>query len=267
MQDSFFHSILLYKVGGMMAIDSHIHIQSLVDNSVAKSIEGVCGSPLLESVINVGLNYDTSLEATIIAQEHAKFYASVGIHPLYIAQQDCSSLYALAEREKVVAIGEIGLDCSGGDLDLQKKYLVRQIMIANELHLPVIIHSNMNKEVISIFQKYVKPMYGCVFHCFQPDIDDLHYLISEGFFISFAGRITYKNAKKSLEVAKMVPEDLFLVETDSPYLSPEHFRDCKNTPLYLHYIIEKVAEVREQSFSEIDRVTTRNTKRLFKKMK
>ena len=87
--------------------------------------------------------------------------------------------------------------------------------------MPVVIHANnTNKLIIEIFKKYVKPKYGCVFHCFQPDIDDLKYLIENGYYISFAGRITYKTAKKSIEVAKIVPNDLFLVETDSPYISP-----------------------------------------------
>lgn len=141
-------------------------------------------------------------------------------------------------------------------------------MIANELHLPVIIHANnTNKLIIEIFKKYVKPKYGCAFHCFQPDIDDLKYLIENGYYISFAGRITYKTAKKSIEVAKIVPNDLFLVETDSPYISPEPFRGEINRTSNIKYIISKIAEVKEMSFEEIESITTQNTKRLFKKMK
>lgn len=141
-------------------------------------------------------------------------------------------------------------------------------MIANELHLPVIIHSNnSNKLVIEIFEKYVKPKYGCVFHCFQPDIDELKYLVRNGYYISFAGRITYKTAQRSIEVAKTVPNDLFLVETDSPYISPEPYRSEINKSSNISFIIKRIAEVKEMSYDEIEIITEQNTRRLFKKMK
>lgn len=144
----------------------------------------------------------------------------------------------------------------------------KQIIIANELHLPVVIHSNnMNKLVIEIFEKYVKPKYGCVFHCFQPDIDDLNYLIRNGYYISFAGRITYKTAIKSIEVATLVPNELFLVETDSPYISPEPFRGEINRTSNIDYIINRIAKIKGMSFKDIENITVQNTKRLFKKMK
>lgn len=132
----------------------------------------------------------------------------------------------------------------------------------------MIIHANnTNKLIIEIFRKYVKPKYGCVFHCFQPDIEDLKYLIENDYYISFAGKITYKSAKKSIEVAKIVPNDLFLIETDSPYISSEPFTGKINRTSNIKYIISKIAEVKEMSFEEIESITTQNAKRLFKKMK
>lgn len=134
--------------------------------------------------------------------------------------------------------------------------------------MPVVIHSNnSNKLVIEIFRKYVSPKYGCVFHCFQPDLDDLNYLINEGYYISFAGRVTYKNARKLIEVAKIVPNKLFLVETDSPYISPEPFRGYINQSSNIHFIIEKIAEIKEMGYQDVERITNQNTKRLFKRMK
>ena len=121
-------------------------------------------------------------------------------------------------------------------------------------------------KIIEIFKKYIKPKYGCVFHCFQPDIDDLYYLIDNGYYISFAGRITYKTAKKSIEVANLVPNDLFLVETDSPYISPEPFRGEINKTENIKYIIKKLSEVKKLSYEEIDKISSNNTKRLFKKL-
>lgn len=173
----------------------------------------------------------------------------------------------MADNDKVIAIGEIGLDDSKDNFNEQKKYLIRQVIIANELHLPVIIHSNnSNKLVIEIFEKCVKQKYGCVFHCFQPDMDTLKYLVKNRYYISFAGKITYKTAKKSIEVARVVPNDLFLVETDSPYISPEPHRREINKSSNIKYVINKIAEVKKMSYEDIDTITMKNTKRLFKKM-
>ena len=249
-----------------MAIDSHIHINSLVLNNIQRYIDEIIYNPSIESVINIGLNIETSKECLEL-NKNSKLYSSIGIHPLYIEFQDINKLYELATNDKVVAIGEIGLDTTHNNLEVQKNYLIRQIMIANELHLPIIIHSNnTNKLIIEIFKKYIKPKYGCVFHCFQPDIDDLYYLIDNGYYISFAGRITYKTAKKSIEVANLVPNDLFLVETDSPYISPEPFRGEINKTENIKYIIKKLSEVKKLSYEEIDKISSNNTKRLFKKL-
>ena len=250
-----------------MAIDSHMHINSIVSKDIEKEILDINNNHNLESVINVSLNSETAKESIIISNSNAKFYSAIGIHPLYVENQSIDDLYDIALNEKVVAIGEIGLDTTKDNIELQKKYLIEQISIANSLNLPVIIHANnSNKLVIEIFERYIKPKEGCVFHCFQPDIDDLNYLVKNNYYISFAGRITYKNAKKSLEVAKSVPNDLFLVETDSPYISPEPVRNLVNQSSNIKYIIEKLALIKDISYLEIEEITTENTKRLFKKI-
>lgn len=251
-----------------MAFDSHMHINHLVSQNIHEQITIINNNSTIESVINVGLNVDTSKETLLISESNPKFYSAVGIHPLYIDGQNINSILKYADNPKVVAIGEICLDNKKNNLDEQIKYLIQQIIIANEIGLPVIIHSNnLNKIVIEIFEKYEKPKYGCVFHCFQPNLDDLHYLIYNGYYISFAGRITYKTAKKSIEVAKLVPNDLFLVETNSPYISPEPLRGEINKSENIHYIIEKLAEVKDFSYEKIEDITTQNVKRLFKKIK
>lgn len=251
-----------------MIIDSHMHINGMVLKNTKKYIDEINNNHDIESVINVGLNIDTSNESLMISNTNPKFYSTVGIHPLYTELQDIDSLYKLGINDKVVAIGEIGLDSLKDNFDEQKKYLIKQIIIANELHLPVVIHSNnTNKLIIEIFERYVKPKYGCVFHCFQPDKDDLIYLIKNGYYISFSGRITYKTAIKSIEIAKLVPNELFLIETDSPYISPEPFRQEINSTANIEYIINKIAKVKEMNFKDVERLTVCNTKRLFKKMK
>lgn len=250
-----------------MAIDSHMHINSIVSKNIEKEILDINNNSNLKNVINVSLNSETAKESIIISNSNAKFYSAIGIHPLYVENQSIDDLYDIALNEKVVAIGEIGLDTTKDNIELQKKYLIEQITIANALNLPVIIHANnSNKLVIEIFERYIKPKEGCVFHCFQPDIDDLNYLIRNNYYISFAGRITYKNAKKSVEVAKSVPNDLFLVETDSPYISPEPVRNLVNQSSNIKYIIEKLALIKDMSYLEIEEITTENTKGLFKKI-
>lgn len=250
-----------------MAIDSHMHINSIVSKNIEKEILDINNNSNLKNVINVSLNSETAKESIIISNSNAKFYSAIGIHPLYVENQSIDDLYDIALNEKVVAIGEIGLDTTKDNIELQKKYLIEQITIANSLNLPVIIHANnSNKLVIEIFERYIKPKEGCVFHCFQPDIDDLNYLVKNNYYISFAGRITYKNAKKSLEVAKSVPNDLFLVETDSPYISPEPVRNLVNQSSNIKYIIEKLALIKDMGYLEIEEITTENTKRLFKKI-
>ena len=248
-------------------IDSHMHINSKVLNNKGEYINRINNNNFIESVINVGLDIFTSKESIEISNRNSKFYSSVGIHPLYIGNQELNELYNLSSNQKVVAIGEIGLDILNKDHYSQIKYLERQIFIANELKLPVIIHSNnTSREIIDIFKNCIKPKYGCVFHCFQPDNDILDYLIGNNYYISFASKITNKNAKKSIEILKKTPNNLFLVETDSPYLQFEFLDNLINESSNIRYVIEKIAQVKNSNFKEIEKITSENTKRLFKKM-
>lgn len=250
-----------------MAIDSHMHINRLYVKNCEAAIKNININPKIEKVINVGICVDTSKEVIAISDKNPKFYSAIGIHPTALYDPNCDELYELANNDKVVAIGEIGLDTHGYEFEKQKEYLIKQIIIANELKLPVIIHANnTNSEVIEVFKKYEKPKYGCVFHCFQPDFESLKYIIDNGHYISFAGRITYQTAKKSIEIAKIVPNDLFLVETDSPFISPEPRRNKVNESAYIKYIIAKLAEVKGLYYDDIEKMTTENAKRLFKKL-
>lgn len=241
-----------------MAIDSHMHINSLLIKGTDLSIDKINNSSLFDAVINVGMNVETSKESVEISNSNPKFYSTVGIHPLFTKGEKFDELYNLV-TDKVVAIGEIGLDKNKDNFFEQRRYLIEQLVIANTLHLPVIIHSNnSNKEVIEIFEKFIKPKYGCVFHCYQPDIEYLDYIIRNGFYISFAGKILQRNANRSIEVAKKIPNELFLVETDSPYLSPDS--------MYIKNIVQKLADIKDMEYEEVERITSQNTRRLFKKM-
>lgn len=242
-----------------MAIDSHTHINSLVTKDINNELKNI-NNQNLSAIINVGLNYNTSEEVVKLSKKNPNMYGTVGIHPLYIANQNLEEIYQLADNKEIVAIGEIGLDYKNNNFEQQKEYFIKQILISNELHLPVIVHANnMTREVIEIFEHNVKPKYGCVFHCFKPDLRDLVYIVSNGFYISFADKITYPTAKKSIEVAKVVPKELFLVETDAPYNNHSNYGLTE-----LDSIIEKLAEVRQSSYEEIERQTEQNARTLFK---
>lgn len=248
-----------------MSIDSHMHINGNIYEDCDKYISLINNDTKLEGVINVGLDFNTSKQSIRIAHINPKFYSSVGIHPLYIRSQVMDDLYLLADDSKVVAIGEIGMDVSKFNFEEQREYLINQIIIANDMHLPIIIHSsNCNKQIVDIFESVVKPKYGCVFHCFQPDIDTLNYLIYNGYYISFAGKITSLNAKKSLEIASIVPNDLFLVETDSPFIKIEP--NILSIPTNITYVIQKLADVKQISYDEVENYSINNTKRLFKRI-
>ena len=248
-------------------IDSHVHINSKILSNPDEEIKRINSNKDLEYVINIGMDIDTSTESINISNNNPKFYSSVGIHPLFTEHQNLNDLYNLV-TPKTVAIGEIGLDSSKPNLEEQKRYLIKRIVIANELGLQVIIHSsNTNQEIIKIFKTIVKPIHGCVFHCFQPDLETIKYLIENNYYISFAGRITYPTAKKSIEVLKTIPKDLYLVETDAPYISPHPFRDEINHSENVSLIIKRISELLDKDYKEIENQTKENTLRLFKKIK
>lgn len=249
-----------------MAIDTHMHINSKDTKDISEEIKRINDNQKIDKVINIGLNTSISKEILDFSNNNDKFYSTIGIHPLYIVEENIDDLIPLIDNSKVVAIGEIGLD-KKESIDNQVEYLIKQIDIANNYHLPVIIHANnTNWEVLEIFKNIIRPLYGCVFHCFQPDEEILKELIKYEYYISFAGRVTYPNAKKSLIIAEKVPDSLYLVETDSPYISPVPYKEEKGKSEYIKYIIAKLAEIRKTTYENIEKQTTENAKSLFRKI-
>lgn len=249
-----------------MAIDSHMHVNSIFEMNEEYEILKVNADSNLKQVINVGVNKITSSEANDIAMRHEKFYSAIGIHPLYIEYQDVNSLYNMV-TDKTVAIGEIGLDDKFNNYKIQREYLINQIKIANELELPIIIHSNnSNKKIFEIFDNEVRPIYGCVFHSFQPYLDDLEYIINHGYYISLCGRITYPNNERSTRIIKHVPYSRFLVETDAPFFAPELYKGEVNHSSNVEYVIQRIAQVKNEKYELIEDISEENTKRLFKRL-
>ncbi len=248
-----------------MIIDSHLHINSKVIRDKQQAVKNINNDTNIESVINVGLDIETSRECVRLSNKENKFYAAVGIHPLYIKEENSDWLIRMCyNNDKVVAIGEIGLDASKKNSYQQKINFIRQIMIANAVKLPVIIHSNLSsREIINTFENYLKPQYGCVFHGFQPNLDDLKYILNNGYYVSFDGRITNKNNKQILEVLNLIPLDRFLVETNRPF----SIKDERNKCINIKSVISEIAETKNLSEEEVEYATNKNVKTLFKRMK
>lgn len=251
-----------------MLVDSHCHLNfpELSDN-----IEAVRAS-MLESQVGhalcVSVTLDKVHEVLTLAQTYDNFYASVGVHPDYenIEEPTVDVLVKLAEHPKVVAIGETGLDYFRltGDLSWQRERFrthIRAAIIANK---PLIIHTRSAAEdTIKIMREERAHLVGGVMHCFTESLDVALQAIELGFYISFSGIVTFKNAGQLKEVAKTIPLDRILVETDSPYLAPIPFRGKTNQPAYVRYTAQEVAQLRGISLEQVMEATTANFFRLF----
>ena len=250
----------------MKLIDSHAH---LMDEQYENDVECVIQNALdndVNTIINIGYSEETSKQAIELANKYDFIYAVVGVHPDECnIPVDISFIRDLAQNKKVVAIGEIGLDYHYDDYnkELQKKYFIEQINLANELNLPVVIHSrDADMDMLEIL-KNNKIKNNFVMHCFSSSVEVLKEVLKLGAYISIAGPVTFKNARSLIDVAKMVPDDKLMVETDCPYLCPEPNRGKRNEPANVRYTAEKIAELRGISTEEVARITSENAKRFY----
>jgi TatD DNase family protein len=250
-----------------MLIDSHAHLEMKeFDHDREKVIERARQAGI-GFVITVGTNLALSLKAVELAQKHENIYATVGIHPHDVVNTDnktFDALLELAHRKKVVAYGEIGLDFfrnispQGKQLDL----FGRQLELANELKLPVIIHDRDAHEQTLKMVKASSIRCG-VFHCFSGDYNMARQCIDLGFYVSVPGVVTFDKAKTIQDVVRHVPLSSILLETDAPYLAPIPHRGKRNEPSFIIHTAKKVAELKGVSLEEVADATTKNAKSLF----
>ncbi len=221
----------------------------------------------VELVLNPGCSVASSKAALAIAQRYPHVYAAVGIHPEDLgtcAEGDMERIADLAGSRKCVAIGEIGLDYywDASRREEQKALFEKQIRIALDLKLPVIVHDReAHGDCLDIIRKY--PELRGVFHCFSGSAEMAEELIKCGWYLGFDGPITYKNARRAVEALRVCPDERILVETDSPYLSPVPMRGKRNDSRNLSYIVEKIAEIRGCTPQEAASFTRENGRRLF----
>lgn len=210
---------------------------------------------------------DTTLE---LAEKHEFVYAALGIHPHdadKLNEDIMGKIRRLSGNRKVVAIGEIGLDYyyDNSPRDIQKYWFERQIELAKELELPIIIHDrDAHEDTINIIKKTNAKQVGGIFHCFTGSARMAMDMLKQNLYIAIGGPVTFKNARKTIEVVEAVPLDKLLVETDCPYLSPEPFRGKRNHSGYLEYTIRKIAEIKGISENKVVEATLVNAKKVFK---
>lgn len=217
----------------------------------------------------VSVNLEDYPQVYKLANDYQHIFASVGVHPNDQEGQDptVEELLKLAEDDQVVAIGETGLDYfrSSGDMTWQQQRFRNHIRAAREIGKPLIIHNrDSTADTLEILQDERAKEVGGVMHCFVDDWDTAQKAMDLNFYISFSGIVTFKNAKEIKDVAKKVPQDRILVETDAPYLAPVPFRGKTNEPAYVRYVAEYLSGLREQDFAEFAHTTTANFFTLFR---
>ena len=251
-----------------MLVDSHAHIQ--LDKFDADRIAVLERAQAAEvhAMMVIGFDMETSRGAIALAEEHGQIYATVGMHPHDAKDLDNETVRIfrdLAAHPKVVALGEMGLDYYR-DLSprpIQKAAFERQLDLAEELALPIVIHNReAYHDILPILQARRGRVRG-VMHCFSGDVEIMHESLALGFYIGIGGPVTYRKSDILQEVAQKVPTDALLVETDCPWLAPQFRRGKRNEPAYVRAIAEKIAELRGISLEEIGETTTQNFEELF----
>ena len=252
----------------MRVFDTHAHYDYGAFNGDRMELLASMPEQDVELILNPGCDLETSKKAVELANAFPYVYAAVGFHP-----SDCATwsrdardeLRALAAHPKVRAIGEIGLDYYWKDNpshEFQHEVFHAQMQLARELNLPVIIHDReAHHDCLEVVKAY--PDIRGVYHCYSGSLEDAKVLTKLGWMISFTGVVTYKNARKSLEVIEWLPMDRIMIETDSPYLTPEPFRGKRNDSGHVHLVAETIARVKGMEPDEVATITLENGKRFF----
>lgn len=225
------------------------------------------------SLVNAGYSIESSKQAIELAEKYSFIYATCGVSPNDIPENKEEMEKQLEEvkiliksSKKVVAVGEIGLDYywNKENKELQQYAFIEQIKIANELNLPIVIHTREAvDDTLNIVRNIEKQVKQSVFHCCPLNRELVKQALELGFYISLAGPITFKNSKNADEIIEMIPKDRILIETDSPYLSPEPKRGKRNDSRNLIYIAEKIASIKNISLEEVEKITFENAKKLY----
>jgi len=252
-----------------MWIDTHAHYDDERFNEDRDEIIKRVYDEGTGIIINAASHVESSEKSLELAKKYSYVYCSVGIHPHSAHQcNDITMAYltTLARHEKVVAIGETGLDyhydfCTR---EVQKKNFVANIALAKELQKPLVIHDRESHEdILQIMKEEKATLCGGVVHCFSGSVEMAKEVVKMGFYISVGGAVTFKNARRIIDVLHYLPNDRLLLETDCPYMTPEPYRGTRNDSSYIRYTAQKIADIKEVAIEEIYETTNTNACRLF----
>lgn len=253
-----------------MLFDSHAHYTS---EQFSEDLDEVL-SKMRENGVGYIMNACSEIrefpEIKKLIEKYDFIYGAIGVHPHEVGEMtdgDLEKISEISQHPKVKAIGEIGLDYyyDNSPRDIQRLWFSRQLDLAVNLNMPIIIHDrDAHKDTMDILKDHNVKAVGGAFHCFTGSVEMAKEVLELGLDIAFGGSLTFKNAQRPIEVAKYVPIDRILIETDCPYLTPVPFRGKRNSSLYVHLVAEKIAEVKGIEVSEVIKRTTDNAKRCFR---
>jgi TatD DNase family protein len=252
-----------------MLFDTHCHLNAEQFEDDLEAVIQRAREAGVTDIVVPGVDAESSRRAIAIAEQHEGIYAAVGVHPEVLDRVSWTELDTIAElasHPKVVAIGEIGLDYywNVAPREVQQEWLRRQIELAAELRLPVVIHNrDATADTVSLLEETCPGRVTGVMHCFTGSYEIAQRCIKIGFFISYGGPVTFKNAHNVRETAARIPLDRLVVETDSPYLTPHPYRGKRNEPARVRLVAEKLAELHGRTVEEIEEITYANALRLF----
>ena len=261
-----------------MLFDSHAHLNDARFDEDREALIQKLQEEHVDLVLNPGADIETSISSVELANKYDFIYAAVGVHPhdvkdlddteeeLWKSIEEISSIAVENRNNKIVAIGEIGLDYyyDNSPREVQKEWFKKQIELANELKLPIIIHDrDAHQDTFEIIKNTKSPEIGCVLHCYSGNVELAKEYVKMGCYISIPGTVTFKNNKKTREVAKEIPLEYLLIETDSPYMAPEPHRGKRNDPSLVAFVADKIAQEKGISYEKVCEATKENAKRLF----
>ncbi|WP_299746405.1 TatD family hydrolase [Rossellomorea sp. y25] len=252
-----------------MLFDTHVHLNAEQFDEDLEEVISRAREAGVEKMVVVGFDRPTINRAMELIEQYEFLYASIGWHPvdaIDMKDEDLAWIEELSNHPKVVAIGEMGLDYhwDKSPKDVQKEVFRKQIHLAKKVKLPIIIHNrDATQDIVDILREEGAEEVGGIMHCFSGSPEIAQECVDMNFYISLGGPVTFKNAKKPKEVAKEIPLEKLLIETDCPYLAPHPNRGKRNEPAYVKLVAEQIAELKEVSLEEVENKTTENAKKLF----
>ena len=253
----------------MNLFDSHCHLEDERFQGEVEQVLSRMAAAGVNRCICAGSDLDSSRRIAALTGEHAPIYGMVGVHPQEadgFREEQLDDFARWLQDPKIVGVGEIGLDYyyENSPREKQKEVLLRQLVFARVQNVPVAFHiRDAHGDMLDLLRAHRSELPAGVLHCFSGSVETAREYLNMGFYLSFAGPVTFKNAARLQEVARFVPDDRFLIETDSPYLAPVPMRGRRNEPTYVQYVAGKLAELRNKPPEEIAQTATENTCRLY----